>query len=172
MNNDNVPPDGPKTHAGNGKHYGEYLPESLKEKYEEQLRDNTPNDLTADIARMRASSNLVCEAVQSRVAALKEKGETLSLEEIEGYVAQVAGVTESIRRLIDTQARVNPQHFISVDRMKQMIIRVMEIIRNRVPDMEAKKAIVADLQRISVSLDEPESRTALSYNRSNIRQIV
>jgi len=138
MNSQNLPQVVTPSTQNGGKNYEGYLPQGLKEMYEEQMRDSNPNDLGADIARLRASSNLLSENIQKKLDAVKDGGEPVSFDELNGYLVQLAGISEAIRRMVESQSRVNPEN----------LAMFCSTVRDCVPDLETRERVVRRLQEI------------------------
>lgn len=136
------------------KKYSEHLPSMIKDKFIIQLKDSNQIDLTADIARIRAVALFLDEDMKHKIESYQLSGKELTSEEFSLYAGKLIQITESIRRLAESQARMFPSRVISIQRMKDLITKIMILIRKIVTDEGMKKEIVDGLKIIAIEMDQ------------------
>lgn len=145
------------TSGRKSKGYPDHLPDEIREKFEQQLSDPTPTDLTADIARVRAASILLDELLKNKVALAKQSGQSIKEEEFEMWASKITHMSESLRRLSESQARLFPGRVITLRRMQEILGSMMAIIRKTVKDEEVRKEIMMGFHQIAIALDQGAS---------------
>ena len=139
------------------KEYEQHLPSELRDKFERQLADPSPTDLSADIARLRAGSILLDELLSQKVYQAKMSGIPIKAEEFESWTAKTIQISESLRRLSESQARLFPARVVGLGRIKEIIGNLMMIIRKEVKEDETRKRIMDGFQQIAIALEQGAS---------------
>ena len=116
--------------------YSNFVPSDLIEKYEEFAVDPDIKSLDDEIALLRA-----------KITVTELKNGTGI------YDKQVVFLTEGIRRLVETKQKIeeNIKAKIDMNIILKIVDDVINIIENRVNDIELKKLIATDMRRIHLT---------------------
>ena len=145
-------------HAGR---YEDSMPEVMREKYEHQLADDRPQDLNPEIAQTRALIDLQWERIRNIV---DEAGNVVvTFKDLEYIMA----LKEQIRKLTETQARVNPEGFVPIGDVRTIFADMISIIRKHIPSdqMQIREKLVAEIQKYCVGEVETKSVMVTAGNQ-------
>jgi len=126
----------------NHNRYGNNLPDTLRQNFEEMLEDTDPKNLVPEIANLRTLVGKLLE----QTSALDEEGNlTISKKELE-YV--YAGM-KLIGELTEKQNKINPDKFVPVNEVMRIITDIVDIVRNNLPPdmMPIRERIAGEIQR-------------------------
>ena len=153
-------------HYKTGK-YSKYLPDRMADRYEEALQEQDLISLSNEIALIDSQLTTQLEELQQRGAngetwaearSLLADGDLVRLERLlaEGGNSDAAiwngvnGLIEQRRRLADTERRrlEGEEHSVKLDQVMLMFAAILEIIRRRVSDVDAQRAVAQDLRAL------------------------
>ncbi len=146
------------------KGYEEQLPDILKADFGKQIQDTNAVDLSAEIALVRTALININQILKNKIELTQEKGEPIEEEEFTRYTTKVIQLTESLRRLVDSQARLSPTKVITIQKMKDVITTFVVAIREEVHDVEVKKRIMLRLQNVVFEMQESSSEYVAGGN--------
>ena len=141
--------------------YEDSMPDTMREKYEHQLADDRPQDLNPEIAQTRALIDLQWERIRNVV---DEEGKVVvTFKDLEYIMA----LKEQIRKLTETQARVNPEGFVPIGDVRTIFADMITIIRKHIPSdqMQIREKLVAEIQKYCVGEVETKSVMVTAGNQ-------
>ena len=126
--------------------YEDNMPDAMRQNFEHQLADDRPQDLTPEIAQARALIDLQWQRIRNVV---DEEGNVVTtFKDLEALM----GLNEAIRKLTETQARVNPEGFVPIDDVRTIFSDMVNIIRKVIPSdqMSMREKLVGEIQKYCV----------------------
>lgn len=142
------------------KRYEDNLPELVKQQYEHQLEDDKPGDLIPELANLRALINIRFDNIRNTVT---PEG---TIQVTDKDLVFVMEAFERVRKLAETQARINPKEFVPIEDVKRIIKDMVDIIRRSIPNEQIKlrEQIVANVQRYC--MDELAAKSVTPNTKS------
>ena len=121
--------------------YEKNLPENITQEYDWQLQDANPKDLAQEIAMTRAILSKIYEKIKDTDGMMTDAD-----------MKKIFGMHELLRRMSDTQARINPDKVVLITDVLKIITDVIQVIRANLPNemVQVRERIVADINRVCV----------------------
>ena len=125
----------------------------MREKYEEQLADGRPSDLVPELANIRALLNVHYERITNTIS---PDGH---IEVTNKDLAIILELIDQIRRLAETQSKINPEKFIPVADVERILRDMIEIIRSAIPQDQVQLREKIAMAITKYCMDELSART-------------
>lgn len=132
------------------------MPGPLRDEYAHHMGDNKPLDLQPEIAHVRA---LITDQLNQIRSTVTEDGVIQVSPKSLILLDQLLG---RIGKLAETDAKINPRDFMSIEDVKTMVRGIIDIVGRAIPsgDVDSRKRIVNALKkfcndRMSTSLVQP-----------------
>lgn len=134
--------------------YMQHMPESVREDFAWQMEDDNPKDLMQELAMSRVILNKIWQRIEAT------DGQVVTDKDIQMMLA----IKELIRRIADTQARINPDKVVTIADAMKAITEIIEIIRKTIPSemVQLREKIVSEIQRFVVA-ELTSKSTDLTY---------
>ena len=146
--------------------YEDNMPDLMRERYEHQLADDRPQDLNPEIAQNRALIDLQWDRIRNTV---DEDGKVVvTFKDLEYLMA----LNEAIRKLTETQARVNPEGFVPIEEVRTIFSDMVNIIRKVIPSdqMSMREKLVSEIQKYCGGEIETKVVMVTAGNQPRARQ--
>ena len=127
--------------------YAKTLPPEIKERFEENLDRVDPKDLRPEIAKIRAIASTVDEALNRTIEDAAAQGKPLSTNSLAEYAQLTVTMSEAVRRMAESQARMAPDNVVPLHEVQNMIRRMIVIIRKYVKDPKERETVADEISK-------------------------
>jgi len=127
--------------------YLKTLPPELKDRFEENLDKVDPKDLRPEIAKIRTIAGSLDEALNRKIEAAAAEGKQIGDGALEQYTSLTVALSEAVRRMAESQARMSPDNVVPLHEVQNMIRRMITIIRKHTKDPEIREKISDEIAK-------------------------
>jgi hypothetical protein len=129
------------------KQYIKTLPPEFRDRFEENLDKVDPKDLRPEIAKIRMIASVLDENLNRKIEEAQAQGKFLGSGDLQDYTSLTVNLSEAIRRMAESQARMAPDNVVPLHEVQNMIRRMIAIIRKHVKDPETREKVAGEISK-------------------------